>query len=86
VGTSFVNYRGCGFWTKDSALETALGLLVVELQPLSEGDDQISSVLDWWTLQATVGFNGCVSPDLDNKLTDAGLRSAVAAGLRGVLA
>jgi hypothetical protein len=86
VGNSCVEYRGCGFWTRDAALETALGLLVVELQPLAEGDDQLSAVLDWWTLQATVGFIGCVSPDLDNKLADPGLRSVVAAGARRMLA
>lgn len=85
VGTSFVDYRGRGFWTRDAALETVLGLLVAELQPLSERDDTLSAILDSWTLQATVGFTGCVSPDLDEKLADPKLRSLVTAGLRHVL-
>jgi hypothetical protein len=86
MGTSFVDYRGCGFWTRDAALETILGLIVVDLQPLSKSNDTLSAVLDWWTLQATAGFNGCVSPSLDEKLADPSLRPVVSAGLRRVLA
>jgi hypothetical protein len=86
VGTSFVDYRGCGFWTRDAALETVLGLLVTELQPLAEGNDALGAVLDSWALQATAGFTGCVSPDLDQNLADPGVRSLVTAGLRRVLA
>jgi hypothetical protein len=86
VGTSFVDYRGCGFWARDAVLETVLGLLVAELQPTSERDDALSAILDSWTLQATVGFTGCVSPDLDEQLADPSVRSLVIAGLRRVLA
>ena len=75
MGTSFVEYRGSGFWTRDAALETVLGLLVAELQPLCHGEDSLSSVLDHWTMQATAGFTGCVSADLDSNLADPGLRS-----------
>jgi hypothetical protein len=35
VGTSFTEYRGLGFWTRDAALETVLALLVLELEPLA---------------------------------------------------
>jgi hypothetical protein len=63
-----------------------LGLLVAELQPLSEGDDALSTILDWWTLQATVGFVGCVSPEMEESLADPRLRSLVTAGLGRVLA
>jgi hypothetical protein len=85
VGTSFVEYRGSGFWTRDAALETLLGLLVAELQPLCDGQDGLSAVLDRWTLQATAGFTGCVSADLDENLADPDLTSRVIAGLRHVL-
>lgn len=86
VGTSFVQYRGSGFWTRDAALETVLGLLVAELQPLCNEEDRLSAVLDHWTLQATAGFTGCVSADLDKNLADPNLRSRAIAALRHVLA
>jgi hypothetical protein len=86
VGTSFVDYRGCGFWTRDAVLETVLGLLVVDMQPLPEGSDALHAVLDNWTLQATAGFNGCVSANLDERLADPSVRSLAVAGLRRVLA
>jgi hypothetical protein len=37
-------------------------------------------------LQATAGFTGCVSAELDKNLADAGLRSRAVAALRRVLA
>ena len=86
VGTSFVEYRGSGFWTRDAALETVLGLLVAELQPLCNEEDGLSAVLDHWTLQATAGFTGCVSADLDRNLADPNLGSRAIAALRHVLA
>lgn len=86
VGTSLVEYRGSGFWTRDAALETLLGLLVTELQPLRDREDRLGEVLDRWTLQATAGFMGCVSADLDKNLADPSLRAQVITGLRRVLA
>lgn len=86
VGTSFVDYRGCGFWTRDAALETVLGLLVAELQPLSEDDSALSAILDSWTLQATAGFMGCVSPALSDNLASPGMSALLTAGLRRILA
>jgi hypothetical protein len=85
VGTSYVDYHGRGFWTRDAALETVLGLLVAELEPLSGGDDALSPVLDRWSLQATAGFNGCVSADLDTNLAEPTVSLLVAAGIRRVL-
>ncbi len=86
VGTSYVEYRGRGFWTRDAALETILGLLVVDLQPLSADDEALSAVLDSWPLQATIGMNGCVSADLDENLANPSVRSLVLAGLRRIIA
>lgn len=85
MGTSYVDYRGRGFWTRDAALETVLGLLVAELEPLSEGDVGLSAVLDSWSVQATACINGCVSADLEANLAEPSLVPVVAAGLRRVL-
>jgi hypothetical protein len=53
---------------------------------MSEANDAVGTILDSWTLQATAGFTGCVSANLDKTLTDPGLISLVIAGLHRVLA
>jgi hypothetical protein len=83
VGTSFTEYRGLGFWTRDAALETVLALLVLELEPLARHDPGLDPVLDMWTLQSVAGFGGCVSACLDEHLTSQpGLAGLVTAALR----
>ena len=42
--------------TRDAALETVLALLVEQLHPWSGRDERLGSVLDYWALQAPVGF------------------------------
>jgi hypothetical protein len=49
MGTSFTEYRGRGFWTRDAALETVLALLVLELEPLARQDPDLDPILDMWT-------------------------------------
>jgi hypothetical protein len=85
VGTSFTEYRGSGFWTRDAALEAVLALHVVELEPVASDDEALESVLDAWTVQAMAGFTGCVSPGLDEHLTARhGLAAAVTAALKRI--
>jgi hypothetical protein len=86
MGTSFAEFRGSGFWTRDAALEAVLALLVVELQPLADDHPGLGEVLDAWTLQAVAGFTGCVSPDFDRHLVDPCFLPTAVAGLRRVLA
>ncbi len=81
VGTSFVDYRGCGFWTCDAALETVLALLTTELEPKADGDEAVNAALDHWALQAAAGFNGCVTADLDRNLAGGILTSDVTGAL-----
>jgi hypothetical protein len=69
VGTSFTDYRGHGFLTRDAALETVLALLVLELGPLARQDPDLDEILDSWTIQSVAGFIGCVSVELDEHLT-----------------
>jgi hypothetical protein len=87
VGTSFTEYRGSGFWTRDAALETVLALLVVELESAAGDDEALEPVLDAWTVQAVAGFIGCMSPDLDEHLKNASGASLMLAvfGCRGGL-
>jgi hypothetical protein len=82
VGTSFTQYRGSGFWTRDAALETVLALLVLELEPLAEENPGLEPILDIWTVQSVAGFGGCVSAGLDEHLaSQPGLSEMVAAAL-----
>jgi hypothetical protein len=81
VGTSYTQFGQCGFWTRDAALETALALLVIELEPFSPD----SEMLDSWTLQAVVGFGGSVSAELDRFVKDTPTKTTVLAALSGVL-
>ena len=85
VGTSFTEYRGSGFWTRDAALETVLALLVVDLELTAREDEGLEPVLDAWTVQAVAGFIGCVSPALDEHLAARpGLATAVTAALKRI--
>lgn len=68
MGTSFVTYRGSGFWTRDAALETLLALVVTELARAADGGLAVEAILDQWALQAVAGFAGCVNADLDRAL------------------
>ncbi len=82
MGTSFTEYRGGGFWTRDAALETVLALLVVELEPLAREEPDLEPALDRWTVQSVAGFIGCVSAGLDEELTERpGLGDLVIAAL-----
>jgi hypothetical protein len=47
-------------------------------------DPVLDHVLDVWTLQDVAGFNGCVSPQLDEYLSDSRIRDLVSAGLHCV--
>jgi hypothetical protein len=79
VGRSFVEFRGSGFWARDTALEVWLWLLCREIELLPETPDWLFALRDHWHLHATAGFNGCVSPSLDRFLTDEGHVSQVLA-------
>ena len=81
MGTSYTNLGDRGFWTRDAALETVLALLVVELQSSADRREVLDSTLDDWTLQAVVGFMGCVSPALDEHLDGPATASIVADAL-----
>jgi hypothetical protein len=65
MGTSFVEYRGRGFWTRDAKIEVWLCLLAHSARESTESSDWLRGAAEHWHLQGTVGFMGCVSPDLD---------------------
>jgi hypothetical protein len=70
VGSSFVEFNGHGFWSRDAPIETLLALLVLELEKDVGEDHWLEGVLDDWALRAAGGLNGCVDPQLDWHLCD----------------
>src|SRR5579871_4073365 len=76
MGTSITHFKGHGFWLRDGVLATLLGLLVVDLDGATD-DGWLNVTLDYWTLQAVAGFNGCMQPDLDWHLCDESRRDLV---------
>ena len=65
MGSSFIDYRGRGFWTRDAKIELWLYLLCIEINQAEDVPDWLLRVRDDWHLQATIGCVGCVSPSLD---------------------
>jgi hypothetical protein len=70
MGSSFTNFRGRGFWSRDALLEVWLRVLSLHM-----GDDVHKSgwqhdLRDQWLLASTGCFSGCVSASLDEFLTD----------------
>src|SRR3977135_974027 len=65
LGTSFIEFNGKGFWTRDAYLEVWLGALVQEIDHLPSLSEWLTLLRQEWHLQATAGFSGCICPDLD---------------------
>jgi hypothetical protein len=69
MGSSFTEFRGCGFWSRDPALEVWLYLLAREVERAPNAPDWLCTARDHWHEQATIGFNGHVSASLNKHLT-----------------
>jgi hypothetical protein len=69
VGSSFVEYRGAGFWSRNYSIELWMYLLAQEARRLKEPPEWLVAAADDWHHQATVNMMGCVSPDLDEHAT-----------------
>jgi hypothetical protein len=69
MGTSFVEYKGFGFWTRDSFLESWLTTLLGEIRKLPAPEPWQESLIEYWRIQSTID-GGCISVGLDKFLTD----------------
>jgi hypothetical protein len=69
MGTSFVKYKGFGFWSRDSFLESWLKTMLVEMGKLPALEPWLESLMEHWRTQAIVD-GGCMSLELDEFLTD----------------
>lgn len=77
MGSSFTEFRGKGFWCRDPLLEVWLRLLSLHI-----GDDVYKpgwqhDLRDHWLLASAGFFGGCISPRLDQFLTDEHRVSAI---------
>jgi hypothetical protein len=63
MGTSFVEYRGHGFWSWDGYLEHVLFLLAETIGPAPD-ELWLEEVRDYWRLQASGVFSAWIHPQL----------------------
>jgi hypothetical protein len=68
VGTSYTDYDGRGFWARDSVVELWLNELVAMIDASADTPAWLRKARDWWWIQASAGFTGCVSVGLDQHL------------------
>ncbi len=69
MGSSFIEYRGAGFWSRNYSLEMWMYLLAQEARQLEDAPEWLLAAADDWHRQATLNMMGCVSPDLDEHAT-----------------
>jgi hypothetical protein len=68
MGSSYTEYRGCGFWARDVQVEVWLHLLARQADAVAHPPAWLDAACEDWRLQATAGFNGAVSAGLDDHL------------------
>jgi hypothetical protein len=69
LGTSYVAYKGFGFWTRDAFLENWLETLLDEMGKLPVLETWQESLMGHWRTQTTID-GGVMSLNLDQFLTD----------------
>jgi hypothetical protein len=76
MGTSFVEYKGYGFWSRDSYLEGWLAALLEEMRKLPAAEPWQKALVEHWQIQAEID-GGCMSLDLDEFLSEQAKRDFV---------
>lgn len=71
MGSSFTEFKGYGFWSRDYFLEEWLRELAAECRKHVPLQPWLTAACGHWELQATGVFNGWVHANLDEFLTDA---------------
>src|SRR5258705_4373398 len=69
MGSSFVAYRGRGFWSWDGYLEHLLALLASEIGPLPN-EAWLARARDYWFEQSSGKYSAMIDPDLDELVGD----------------
>jgi len=69
MGSSFIEYKGFGFWSRDSYIESWLRTLLGELEKLPTPDPWHKALIDHWRTQIVLD-GGWMTIGLDRFLTD----------------
>ena len=76
MGTSFVEYKGRGFWSWDGYLEHSLFLLA-EAIGQSPQEAWLNEARDNWREQASGAFSAWIHPNLDEYLNSEARRNVI---------
>jgi len=76
MSSSFVEYRGHGFWSRDLFLEPVLALLAERIGD-SANQDWLKDLRDHWRNQSSGDFRGWIHPNLDEFITSEDRREAI---------
>jgi hypothetical protein len=83
MSSSFVEYRGRGFWSWDGYLEHVLALLADRIGS-SPKQEWLEHLRDHWRAQSSGAFSGWIHPKFDEFITSDERREAVLALLKGI--
>jgi hypothetical protein len=70
MSTSFVEYRGVGFWTWDPYIEHVAGQVADTVLSREDRDGWLTELAEDWKLKSSGGFMGCICLRLDEFLID----------------
>jgi hypothetical protein len=84
MGTSYVEYKGYGFWSRDSFLESWLTTLLDEMRKLQTLEPWQKSLMEHWRSQAAID-GGCISVSLDEFLTESQRKDFLLSLAKGAL-
>jgi hypothetical protein len=82
MSTSFVEYRGRGFWSWDGYLEHVLALLADRIG--NSHQEWLEHLRDHWRAQSSGAFQGWIHPKLDEFVTNDERRETVLALLEDI--
>lgn len=84
MSSSFVEYRGHGFWSWDGYLEHVLALLADHIGG-SPQQEWLQELRDHWRVQSSGAFRGWIHPNLDEFITNDERRDTVLAMLDDIV-
>jgi hypothetical protein len=84
MGTSFIEYRGFGFWSRDSFISDWLEVLLEEIRSVRPSQPWQASLMEHWREQAAID-GGMMELGLDEFLLDGEKRDFVLSAARTAL-
>src|SRR5687768_6261953 len=69
MGSSFINFRGRGFWSTDDYIEDLASEVAAAINAAADGEEWLSQLASHWQLQSSGDFSGWIHLRLDEFLT-----------------